>query len=64
MSRKHCCIRYDASAEAFVLTDLRSTYGTYLNNGRKLEPDKLYNLKPGDSFYAGDKANMFSVELN
>lgn len=64
VSRKHCCIRYDASAEAFVLTDLRSTYGTYLNNGRKLEPDKLYNLKPGDSFYAGDKANMFSVELN
>ena len=63
VSGRHCSVSYDEASGDFILTDLRSTYGTYLTNGQKLNPNVPYHLKAGDGFYAGDKANAFRVEL-
>ena len=63
VSGRHCSVSFDEARGEFVLTDLRSTYGTYLMNGQKLNANVPYHLKAGDGFYAGDKANAFRVEL-
>ncbi|MBR5968778.1 MAG: trypsin-like peptidase domain-containing protein [Lachnospiraceae bacterium] len=63
ISGKHCSISYDATGGEFVLTDLRSTYGTFLMSGQKLNANVPYRLKAGETFYVGDKANSFRVEI-
>lgn len=63
VSGRHCSISYDASTGEFIITDLRSTYGTFLMNGQKLNADVPYRLKSGGSFYVGDRANMIRLEL-
>ena len=52
-----------AATNDFIITDLRSTYGTILMNGTKLAPNAPYRLHSGDSFCVGDKANVVKVEL-
>lgn len=63
ISGRHCSVSFDDASNEFILTDLRSTYGTYLTNGQKLNPNVPYRLKSGDGFYLGDQANAFRVEL-
>ena len=63
VSGRHCSISYDAATGEFILTDLRSTYGTFLLGGQKLNANMPYRLKPGESFYVGDKANLIRAEL-
>ena len=63
VSGRHCSISYDAASGDFLLTDLRSSYGTFLMNGQKLNANVPYHLKSGESFYVGDPANVIRVEL-
>lgn len=63
VSGRHCSVAYDASTGDFILTDLRSTYGTFLSTGQKLNANVPYRVKPGESFYVGDKQNMIRLEL-
>ncbi|MBR6328786.1 MAG: trypsin-like peptidase domain-containing protein [Lachnospiraceae bacterium] len=63
VSGRHCQVTFDEAAGEFVLTDLKSTYGTFLMNGQKLTPNVPYRLKAGDGFYVGTQANSFRVEL-
>lgn len=65
VSSRHCTLEYDKQRECFLLTDLRSTYGTYLATGQKLTPGVEYRLQSGDSFYLGEnqRDNMLRVEL-
>lgn len=61
ISGRHCQIAYDREQDCFVITDLGSTYGTFLDNGKKLTanvPEKIY---AGDTFYLADNANRFVV---
>ena len=63
VSGKHCSVSYNASANVFVLTDLGSSFGTFLGSGMKLTANSPVNLKPGDIFYIGDKSNVLKVEV-
>ncbi len=63
VSGRHCSISYDENGKVFILTDLSSTYGTFLQNGQKLNPGMSYRLNPGESFYLGDRENVIRVEL-
>lgn len=63
VSGRHCSVSYDPAASEFIVTDLRSTYGTFLMNGQKLDANVPYRIKPGSGFYVGDKANGIRVEL-
>lgn len=63
VSGRHCSIAWNAARGTFIVTDLNSSYGTYLSNGQRLQPNMGYELKPGSSFYVGDKANVIVVEV-
>lgn len=64
VSGRHCSLSYDESTGEFILTDLKSTYGTFLMNGQKLEAGMSCRLKPGDQFYMGSNANLLRVEVS
>ncbi len=63
VSGKHCSIAWNEAGNCFILKDLESTYGTYLASGMKLEPMKPYRLKPGETFYLGEKSNTIRLEM-
>lgn len=63
VSGKHCSVYYDPNTNEFILTDLGSSYGTFLANGMKLTANSPVNLKPSEIFYIGDKANVLKVEV-
>lgn len=63
VSRNHCQISWDTSRKEFVLMDMKSSYGTFLSNGQKLNPGVPYYVKPGESFYLGDRVNEIRTEL-
>ena len=63
VSGRHCSVAYDGTAGEFIVTDLQSTYGTFLMNGQKLNANVPCRIKPGDGFYVGDRANAIRVEL-
>ncbi|MEN6470719.1 MAG: trypsin-like peptidase domain-containing protein [Clostridiaceae bacterium] len=59
ISSVHC--RVALVGGALNLYDLSSSYGTYLENGVKLEPNRPYPLHEGDSFYLAKRENTFTV---
>lgn len=63
VSGRHCSVEYRPDTNEFLITDLRSTYGTYLMSGQRLQANVAFHCKPGDSFYVGDKANVLCVEV-
>jgi pSer/pThr/pTyr-binding forkhead associated (FHA) protein len=63
VSGRHCSVSWNEQADEFILTDLRSTYGTFLMNGQRLQPNIPYHLKPGESFYVGENINVLRVEV-
>lgn len=63
VSARHCSIAFDEATGDFLLTDMRSTYGTYLASGQKATPGVAIRLRPGDTFYLGERENMLCVEL-
>lgn len=60
VSAVHCeLIR---SGSVLTLKDCNSTYGTFLKDGTKLTPNVPVVLNSGDTFYVGDKSNVFEVK--
>ena len=60
ISGKHCMVQ--ELAQGIVVTDLGSTYGTYLENGTKLEANKPYTILTGEAFFLASKDNGFRVK--
>lgn len=63
VSGRHCSVGWNPDTEEFMITDLRSTYGTFLENGQRLEPNVPYRCRSGERFYVGEKMNMLCVEV-
>ena len=61
ISGRHCQVVYDANEDCFLITDLGSSYGTYLGNGKKLTANVAEKLSAGDTFYLCDNTNRFVV---
>ncbi len=64
ISRKHCSVAYRPEDDTFVLTDLNSTYGTFLEDGSKLERGASKVLSEGAIFWIGDKQRFQFQKLN
>ena len=64
ISGKHCSVSFDAQSGAFIVTDLRSSYGTFMMNGQRMEANVPCRLMPGDSFYLGSREHTIHLELN
>ena len=63
VSRRHCTVQFVESTKEFIVTDLNSSYGTYLVSGFRLPANVPYRLKAGDSFYLGDPENTLKPEM-
>lgn len=61
ISRRHCQIVYDPAEDDFLITDLGSSYGTFLGNGKKLPANVPEKLSVGDTFYLNNNATRFLV---
>lgn len=59
VSSVHC--RVALVGGVLNLYDLKSSYGTFLESGVKLEPNRAYPLHEGDSFYLAKRENTFTV---
>lgn len=63
VSSKHCQVYFDPKDGQFVVTDLNSTYGTFLSNGQRIAPNTPVRLAPKSSFYLGEADNTVYVDL-
>lgn len=59
ISRLHCSV--EIKNGKVLLIDLGSTYGTFLGDGTRLEPNVPYYLNYGQSFYLVDPINTFRI---
>lgn len=50
ISREHCMVQFDPGRQEFLVYDLNSMYGTFLNNGAKISPGQPVFLRSGDEF--------------
>lgn len=57
LSRRHCMINYDGSN--VWITDMGSSYGTFLANGTRLTQGQKMLLQPGMGFYLGSENISF-----
>ena len=58
VSRVHCRVEYQA--DRLMLTDLDSSYGTYVQ-GKRIQPNVPVELKAGSSFYLGSEKYTLTV---
>lgn len=63
VSARHCQVYYDQREGVFVVTDLNSTYGTFLADGQRLSPDTPVKLPPKSAIYLGEVANTVYLEV-
>lgn len=59
VSQHHCALRWQQGA--LMLSDLGSTYGTFLDDGRRLPPNYPTVLAVGSRFYLGAPENLFQI---
>lgn len=60
ISGNHCELSMEN--ERIILRDLGSTYGTFLEDGSKLNERVAYEVKEGDIFYLAESAQSFRIE--
>ena len=63
VSARHCQVYYDEREGVFVVTDLNSTYGTFLADGQRLTPDMPVKLPPKSAIYLGEVGNTVYLEV-
>lgn len=59
ISARHCQV--DRQGDKVTITDLDSTYGTFVADGRKLGPRQPASLRVGDQFWLGSHDNRFEL---
>ena len=60
VSHRHCMLTAGADGEV-QLTDLGSTYGTFVGSGQRLNANSPMTLHRGDTFWLGSKEQMFRI---
>lgn len=63
ISGSHCSVQWDSSTQSFIVTDLNSTYGTYLMSGQRMQPNYPYRMRAGDKFYLSEQGNIISLNM-
>lgn len=59
ISGRHCVVTL--AGGQITLTDLGSSYGTFLADGRKLSPNQPATLRMGERFYLGTEKESFVI---
>ena len=63
VSGNHCQVSYDGATDTFLLTDNGSSYGTFLENDKKLAAGVPVQLRAGDGFYLANRNTRFLVTV-
>lgn len=63
VSSHHCQIYFDAQEGMFVVTDLHSTYGTFLAGGQRIAPEAPAKLPPKSAIYLGEVENTVFLDV-
>ena len=63
ISASHCSVQWDPATGDFIVTDLNSTYGTFLMSGQKMLPHQPYRMRAGDKFYLAEQSNIIGLSL-
>lgn len=63
ISRIHCKVLYNTQTNMFILYDMGSTYGTFLENGKRITQDQPMALRVGEGFYLASNINLFRTNL-
>lgn len=63
ISSRHCQVSFDSAEGMFIVTDLNSTYGTFLAGGQRVNAGNPKSLSPGTSIYLGSTDNSILLEL-
>ena len=63
VSGRHCSVSFNPATSEFTVTDLGSSYGTFLENGTKLTSGISHKMRAGDRFYLGENSNMLVLEV-
>jgi len=63
ISGSHCSVQWDPATKDFIVTDLNSTYGTYLQSGQKMQPNQPYRMRAGDKFYLAEQSNTIGLTM-
>jgi len=61
VSRHHCSLRWEGGV--LMLSDMNSSNGTFLADGRKLPPQYPTQVAAGSRFYLGSTANLFQIVI-
>lgn len=61
ISSVHCQIK--ATPDGFMLTDMDSSYGTFLGSGQRMTPQKAYRIPDGGKFYLASPDTKLTVRL-
>ena len=56
-------IAVSGKRQGWILRDMDSTYGTFINGSQKLMPNVDYTLHSGDMIYLAGKENAFRVSI-
>lgn len=62
ISRSHCSIRF--THRGWTVTDLNSSYGTYLENGERLAPGAEHRLRNGEVLYLGSRNTAIRILID
>ncbi|MGN0163912.1 MAG: FHA domain-containing protein [Candidatus Ornithomonoglobus sp.] len=60
ISGVHCSVSFDGTS--FIVTDKKSSYGTFLENGIKLPPQQPIKLSAGEKIYLANKLHLIAFE--
>jgi len=63
VSGSHCTVQWDAATKDFIVTDMNSTYGTFLISGERMRPNHPYRMRAGDKFYLAEQGNTIGLSL-
>ncbi|VAW75325.1 hypothetical protein MNBD_GAMMA12-2784 [hydrothermal vent metagenome] len=61
IGRKHACLYWQAHLGVIWIEDLKSTNGTFLENGEEVSPGEKAFLKVGAGFYLSEPENGFKI---
>jgi predicted component of type VI protein secretion system len=62
ISKLHCSINFDAPTGTFLLQDLKSKNGTFIN-GARMKPGSTERVTSGTKVYLGKPDSTFVLEI-
>lgn len=61
VSRNHCKVTFDMASHMFIIHDLGSTNGTFLENGQRVPQGVPFAVHPGTKIYLANKGTFFEL---